>query len=78
MRAHWEQCHKIALTEEYNMFVLADSSKEPAQLIKLPMFVAPAAAGGVLVPSQELEAPGRRDKAAGRPGLLQPLSPRRW
>ena len=49
MRAHWEQCHKIALTEEYNMFVLPDSSKEPAQLIKLAMLVAPTAAGGMLL-----------------------------
>ena len=45
MRAHWEKCHKIALTEEFNMLVLPDSTKEPAQLIKLPMLVAAADTG---------------------------------
>ena len=27
MRAHWEKCHKIALTEKFNMFVLPDSRR---------------------------------------------------
>ena len=80
MRAHWEKCHKIALTEEYNMFVLLDSSKEPAQLIKLPMLVAPTAAGGVIV--APTVAGGTRKKRVSRrkarpPPVLQPLSPRR-
>ena len=26
MRAYWEQCYKIALSGEYNMFVVPDSS----------------------------------------------------
>ena len=63
VRAHWEKCHKIALTEEFNMFVLPDSSKEPAQLIKLPMLVAPTAAGGVLV--APTAAGGTRKKRVG-------------
>ena len=44
MRAHWEQCHKIALSEEYLMLVVPDSSK-----VKLPMLDTPGAAGGELV-----------------------------
>ena len=35
-----EKCHKIPLVEEFNIFVLPDSTKEPAQLIKLPLLVA--------------------------------------
>ena len=49
MRAHWEQCHEIALSEEYLMLVVPDSSKEPPQLIKLPMLVTPAVAGVELI-----------------------------
>ena len=49
MRAHWEQCHKIALSEEFLMLVVPDSSKEPPQLVKLPMLDTPGAAGGELV-----------------------------
>ena len=30
MRVHWDKCYKITLTEEFNMFVVPDSSKEPA------------------------------------------------
>ena len=56
-----EQCHKIALSEEYNMFVVPDSSKEPPQLIKLPMLVTPAAAGGELVAP-----PGAKGRGKGR------------
>ena len=45
MRDHWEKCHKIALIDEFNMLVLPDSTKEPAQKVKLPTLVAAAAAG---------------------------------
>ena len=30
MRVHWDKCYMITLTEELNMFVVPDSSKEPA------------------------------------------------
>ena len=45
MRDHWAKCYKIALIDEFNMLVLPDSTKEPAQKVKLPTLVAAAAAG---------------------------------
>ena len=45
MREHWEKCHKIPLTEEFNSLVLSDSTKELAKKVKLPVLVAAAAAG---------------------------------
>ena len=29
MRAHWVECHKITLEEEFLMLLVPDSSKEP-------------------------------------------------
>ena len=40
MREHWLKCLKIPLSDEYNMLVLPDSTKEPAKKVKLPIVVA--------------------------------------
>ena len=66
MRAHWEQCHKIALSEEYLMLVFPDSSKETPQLVKLPMLDTPGAAGGELV--KPPVAKGKGKQSGGRKG----------
>ena len=61
-----EQCHKIALSEEYLMLVVPDSSKEPPQLVKLPMLDTPGAAGGELV--KPPVAKGKGKQSGGRKG----------
>ena len=74
MRAHWEQCHKIALSEEYNMFVVPDSSKEPPELIKLPMLVTPAGGGGLLVAPSGAGGRGKGRKGTSRNSGLPPVT----
>ena len=41
MGEHWLKCLKIPLSGGYNMFVLPDSTKEPAEKVKLHIVVAP-------------------------------------
>ena len=40
MRAHWQKCHSIKLTEEFVPFVVPDSTIEPA-----PVFYKPSVLG---------------------------------
>ena len=40
MKEHWLKGLKIPLSDEYNMLVLPDSTKEPAKKMKLPVVVA--------------------------------------
>ena len=37
MREQWEKCHKIPLTDEFNLLVLPNSTKEPTKKVKLPV-----------------------------------------
>ena len=40
MREHWLKCLKIPLSDEYNMLVLPNFTKDPAKKVKLPVVVA--------------------------------------
>ena len=45
MRAHWVECHKIALEEEFLMGVVPDSIKEPPMLVNVPILDTPKPVG---------------------------------